>query len=102
MRIKTGDKVIVLSGKDAGKTGKVVQMFMKERKASVEGVNLSFKHLRRQKEGQHGQKVQFPAPLYTDKLMLVCPKCGKPARVGTRMEGEKRIRVCKKCKAAIE
>ncbi len=102
MRIKTGDKVKVLSGKDSGKEGKVAQIFSKEHKASVEGVNLMVKHLRPKAQGQKGQKVQFPAPIYINKLMLICPKCGKPTRVGTKiLENKKRARVCKRCKENI-
>lgn len=102
MKIKTGDKVKVLSGKDRGKEGKVAQVFTKERKASVEGINLMFKHLSQKREGQKGQKVQFPAPIGIDKLMLICPKCGKPTRIGTKIgEDKKRMRICKKCKEVI-
>lgn len=101
MKIKTGDKIKVLSGKDRGKTGKVVQVFSKERMASVEGINLLYKHLKTKTQGQKGQKVQFPAPLSLSKLMLLCPKCAKPTRVGKRKEGEKVIRVCRRCKEAI-
>lgn len=101
MRIKSGDRVQVLSGKDRGKIGKVLQVFVRERKASVEGINIMIKHLRPNKKGEKGQKVEFPAPLYIDKLMLICPKCEKPTRVGSRYEGKKKVRVCKKCHEMI-
>ncbi len=102
MRIKSNDKVQVQWGKDAGKTGKVLQIFPKLRKASVEGINLMTKHLRKRKEGEKGQKIQFPAPLLMDKLMLVCPRCGRPTRVGIKiLENRKLVRMCKRCKEVI-
>jgi len=101
-RIKSGDNVYVLSGKDRGKTGKVLQVFTEENKASVEGINLMVRHLRAQKRGEKGQKVQFPAPILLDKLLVVCPKCSKATKVGAKItEDKKRLRVCKKCKEVI-
>ena len=102
MKIKTGDKVIAVSGKDKGKQGKVVQIFQKEEKASVDGINLMVKHLRPRAQGQKGQKVQFPAPIHISNLLLICSKCGKPTRVGKKITEDKRyVRICKKCKEII-
>jgi large subunit ribosomal protein L24 len=88
MKIKTNDNVKVLSGKDAGKTGKVIQVFPKLEKAVVEGVNLMKKHLRVRKEGEKGQVLELAAPMHVSKLSLVCPHCGKSVRVGYKMDGE--------------
>lgn len=101
MKIKTGDKVMALSGKDRGKTGKVVQIFPKLRKASVEGMNLMFKHMRQKSKGQAGQKVQFPAPISLSSVMLVCAKCGKPTRVKSKIENKVKSLVCGRCKEII-
>lgn len=102
MRIKTGDKVRILTGKDRGKTGKVVQAFPRLRLLSIEGINLSVKHLRPRKGGERGQKVQFPAPLPAAKVMLVCPQCGKPTRVGVVLQPNgKRERRCRRCQATF-
>lgn len=105
MKIKTGDKVKVLAGKDGGKTGKVLQVFVKEEKVVVEGLNLSIKHQRPKKQGEKGQRIQFPAPLNVSNLALICPKCGQATRVGydvKQEEGKKvKSRICKKCKEVI-
>ena len=100
MRIKSGDNVKVIAGKDRGKTGKVVQAFPRLGLLSVEGINLAIKHLRPRKAGETGQKVQFPAPLPAAKVMLVCPRCGKPTRVGVVVPTTgRRQRRCRRCQA---
>jgi large subunit ribosomal protein L24 len=109
MNIKKGDKVKIIAGKDKGKTGKVLQVFPVERKGSIEGLNLLIKHLRPRKQGEKGQRIEFPAPIDLSNVMLVCSSCGKATRVGYKQievgaEGEKiskKVRVCKKCQQAI-
>ena len=81
IRIKKNDTVRVISGRDKGKQGKVTQVFPRERMVVVEGVNLRVKHLKTQKRGQGGSRVQYNAPLGAAKLMVVCPQCGKPTRL---------------------
>jgi len=110
MKIKTKDQVKIIAGKDKGKSGKVLQVFVHERRASVEGINLLVKHLRPSKRGEKGQRVEFPAPLNLSNLLLICPKCGQPTRVSYETKvvnvGEekkkKKIRLCKKCHQAID
>lgn len=107
MNIKKNDNVKILTGKDRGKTGKVLQVLPTEGLASVEGLNLLIKHLRPQRSGEKGQRIEFPAFLKLSNLALVCPKCGKTTRVGhqtVQPEGQvaKKQRVCKKCQAIIE
>jgi large subunit ribosomal protein L24 len=107
MKIKTNDQVTIVAGKDKGKTGKVLQVFTTEGRASVEGLNLSIKHLRPRRQGEKGQRIEFPAPMNMSNLMLVCPKCGKPTRVGfelKKVEGGKttKTRLCKKCQKLID
>lgn len=107
MKIKKNDKVKIIAGKDKGKTGKVLQVFSSTNRASVEGLNLLVKHLRPNRRGEKGQRVEFPAPLDISNLLLVCPKCNKPAKVGYKLvEGEgklrKKYRVCKKCEQTID
>lgn len=116
MKIKTGDKVKIISGKDAGKTGKILQIMVAEKKVVVEGLNLMIKHQRPRREGEKGQRIQFPAPFSAAKVMLVCPKCGQAVRISYRFEmapssesaaknspAKKKIkhRVCGKCKEII-
>jgi len=107
MKIKKGDKVKLLSGKDKGKTGKVLQVFPAENKISVEGLNLAIKHLRPSRQGEKGQRVEFPACLDASKVMLLCDKCGKATRVGSKItkteQGrDKKYRLCLKCQQTID
>ncbi len=82
MKIKKGDKVKLIKGKDKGKTGKVLQIFPSKNRASVEGLNLLIKHMRPRKQGESGQRIEFPAAMDMANMMLVCPKCNKATRVG--------------------
>lgn len=101
MRIKKGDTVKIITGKDKGKKGKVLQVFVKEKKLVVEGHNLLIKHTRPKREGEKGQRVQFSAPMAVSNVMLVCPKCTKPTRLAAKKEGNKKTRICVQCHAAI-
>ena len=101
MKIKRDDKVIVLSGKDKGKTGKVLVADPKALKAIVEGVNVATKHQKAQKKGQDGGIIKVETPIYVSKVQLVCPKCGKGTRVAYKIVDGKKVRVCKKCGAEI-
>ncbi len=102
MKIKSGDKIKIIAGKDRGKTGKVLQVFPSRNLVSVEGRNLLIKHLRPRKQGEKGQKIEFPAPFNLSNVMLVCPKCGKAARAGyKKLENKKKVRLCRKCKQVI-
>ena len=101
MNIKRDDKVIVLSGKDKGKTGKVLVADPKSLKVIVEGVNVATKHQKAQKKGQDGGLIKVETPIYVSKVQLVCPKCGKGTRVAHKIADGKKTRVCKKCGAEI-
>ncbi|MBI4142330.1 50S ribosomal protein L24 [Candidatus Uhrbacteria bacterium] len=99
MRIRKGDTVKMLAGRDRGKTGKVIRSIPKRRAVVVEGMNLLVKHLRARKQGEQGQRVQFPAPVPVDRVMLICPKCNRATRVGARfLEDHTKQRECKKCR----
>lgn len=102
MFIKKGDTVKILSGKDRGKTGKVLSANLKLRKIVVEGANIFTRHERPKKQGQKGQKIQLPRPTDSSNVMLVCPHCRKPARIGYSID-EKGIksRICKNCRKRI-
>ena len=101
MKIKKDDKVVVLSGKDKGKQGKVLICDPKAGKVTVEGANVATKHQKPRKQGEEGGILKVETPIYAAKVQLVCPKCGKGVRVGYKMDGDKKIRVCKKCGAEI-
>ena len=98
LHVKKGDTVVVLSGKDNGKQGKVLEVSPKEGKVIVEGINLATKHVKPRRMGENGGIVKAEAPMYACKVMLVCPKCNKPTRLAYRFlkDGSKE-RVCKKC-----
>ena len=112
MKIKKNDKVKIIAGKDKGKTGKVLQVFANRDRASIEGLNLLIKHMRPRRQGEKGQRIEFPAPINISNLALVCPHCGRTTRVGYKYvtiqsgddkeKQEKKQRVCQKCKEAID
>ncbi|MEK7138493.1 MAG: 50S ribosomal protein L24 [Patescibacteria group bacterium] len=99
MNLKKGDQVKIISGKDRGKTGTVFKVFTKDDRLTVEGLNLFKKRARPKKQGQKGETVLVPRPMPISKVMLVCQNCKKSTRVGFRVEGDKKVRICKKCDA---
>jgi large subunit ribosomal protein L24 len=101
MNIKKGDKVKILSGKDRGKTGKVLKVYPPENRVVVEGVNMVKKHRKSTQRGQKGERISFEAPLNVSNVQLICSACGKPSRVGKKEVEGKRVRVCKKCQAEV-
>ena len=101
MNIKKNDKVVVLSGKDRGKQGKVLEAMPADRKVVVEGVNVASCHVKPRKQGDEGGIIRREIPMYVSKVMLVCPKCGKATRVGHKTVDGKNVRVCKKCGETI-
>jgi large subunit ribosomal protein L24 len=106
MKIKKDDKVQIISGKDKGKQGKVLQVFPEEKRVAIEGLNLRTKNMRPRREGEKGQRIQFPAPLSISNVLIVCPRCSRPARIGYKIiindKEKKKIRLCKKCKELID
>lgn len=101
MKIKKNDQVKIKAGKDKGKTGKVLRVFAPEKKITIEGLNIVKKHTRPKKEGEKGQRIEVPGKINISNVMLVCPKCGKPARVGYKKTDAGKFRVCKKCQSEI-
>ena len=101
MNIKKNDKVVVLSGKDKGKQGKVLEAMPAEKKVIVEGVNVATCHTKPRKQGEQGGIVKRETPIRACKVALYCEKCGKGVRVGHKIDGDKKVRVCRKCGAEI-
>jgi len=101
MKIIKGDNVIMLGGKDKGKTGKVLGVIPADNRLLVEGLNMMKKHLRAKQQGQKGQIISKERPVAIGSVALVCKSCGKPTRVGFSVDGKTKTRVCKKCKATI-
>lgn len=100
MHVKTGDNVKILSGKERGKTGKVVQvLFNKKNKKTyvvIDGMNLRKKHVRSAQRGQSGQIIELPGPIHVSNVMVIDPKTNKPTRVGSKIEGTTKKRIAKK------
>ena len=102
MNIKKNDTVIVLSGKDKGKKGKVLEAMPATGKVIVEGINIATCHVKPKKQGEEGGRISKEGSIDESNVMLVCPKCGKATRVGHAYEGDKKVRVCKKCGKNID
>jgi large subunit ribosomal protein L24 len=103
MSVRTGDEVEVIAGKDRGKRGTITQVIPSENRVIVEGVNMVKRHLRRQPNALQAGIIDKPAPLSRANVMLVCPNCGEPTRVGrTVLADGNRARVCKNCNEIVD
>ncbi|MBI2597319.1 50S ribosomal protein L24 [Candidatus Daviesbacteria bacterium] len=100
MRIKKGDKVKILLGKDRGKEGKVEYVLAKKSRVFVGGINLYKRHVRKM-QGAEGGIIDIPKPLDISNIGLVCPNCNKVARVGFEIINKTKVRICRKCKKEI-
>ena len=96
MKIRKGDKVQVIAGKDRGKTGEVILVNPNTNKVVVKGINIATRHLKAKQSGSKGEIVAKEAPLDVSNVMLVCPEKNVPTRVGYRMEGTEKVRFSKK------
>ena len=101
VHVKTGDTVMIISGKDRGNTGKVLDVSPKEGKVIVEGRNMVQKHVKPKRQGEQGGIVKAESAIYACKVMPVCPKCGKATRIGHQIKDGKKVRICKKCGAEL-
>ena len=101
MNVKKGDTVVVLSGKDRGKQGKVLGTVPADGKVVVEGINMVTCHVKPRKQGETGGIVKREAALAACKVQVVCPKCSKATRVSYKIENGKKTRVCKNCGAEL-
>lgn len=103
MKLKKGDQVKILIGKDAGQTGKIEKIDVKNRLAVVTGRNLYKRHLKPRNEGDQktGGIVDLPRPIKIDKLMIICPKCQKAVRVAYRQTKNDKTRICRLCQADL-
>ena len=101
MKLKKGDNVKVVRGKDKGKTGKIDMVFPKINKVLVNNVNLYKRHLKARSQTKPSEIVTLTKPLPEENVILICPKCHKETRVGYRIEKGVKSRVCKKCEAEI-
>jgi len=101
MKIKKGDKVKIISGKDKGREGQVERVYAKSGKVVIPGANIYKKHIKKNEKMPQGGVVDLPRPLAAAKVMLICPKCKKITRVGYVVEKNKKLRICKKCQSKL-
>ncbi len=97
MKLKKGDLVTVIKGKENGKTAKIEKVFSHEAKVLVEGVNQFKRHVKARMQGQKSEIITITKPLRVENVMLVCPKCKKLARVGYKFLKDEKVRICKNC-----
>ena len=103
LKIKTGDRVVVIAGKDKGKKGQVLRTLPRENRVIVEGINMIKKHQRPTREMMQGGIIEQPAPITVSNLKLFCRSCGEPARTGQRSLADgRKTRYCKKCDENID
>lgn len=103
MHVKTGDTVRILAGKDKGKEGKILRAIPVRNKVVVDKINIMKKHQKPNQEYPEGGIISLEAPMHVSNVMLICKTCGKPTRTGHRfLDDGKKVRVCKRCDAAID
>ncbi|QQG44692.1 MAG: 50S ribosomal protein L24 [Candidatus Roizmanbacteria bacterium] len=101
MKIKKGDKVKIIAGKDKGREGIVEKVYKKQSSVVIPKVNIYKKHVKKNEKMPQGGVVEIPRPIDVSNVIIVCPKCNKTSKIGYRVEKNKRIRICKKCESAI-
>lgn len=102
MNVKKNDTVLVITGKDAGKTGKIISALPKANRVVVEGVNIQKKHTKARSAQDVSKIVEKAGAIDASNVMVVCPTCNKATRVAYKTEGDKKVRVCKKCGAILD
>ncbi len=109
MHVKTGDEVLIITGKDKGKRGKIKQAMPRESRVLVEGLNMIKRHTKQRGQGKPGGIIEREAPIHVSNVMLICPTCGRASRTGHRFLEEtdnkgrqRKVRFCKSCDATIE
>ena len=101
LKLKKGDEVVITAGKDFGKRGKIEKIYKNRGSVLLPGLNIFKKHLKKKDEKNPGGIVNFSRPLPVASVALICPKCAKPTRVGFKLEGKEKKRVCRKCGLTI-
>jgi large subunit ribosomal protein L24 len=101
MKLKKGDSVKVLRGKDLGKTGKIEKVFSKVNKVLVAGINQYKRHLKARSQRQPSEIVTITKPIPAGNVVVICPKCQLATRIGFLYEDDKKTRICKKCKQKL-
>jgi large subunit ribosomal protein L24 len=102
VKLKKGDNVLVISGKDRGKRGTIEKVFPKIHKVTVTGVNISKHHLKPSRKNPHGGIIDKLSPIMAANVVIICPRCNQPTRVGYKVAGGKKIRLCRRCKESLD
>lgn len=97
MKIRKGDKVKVIAGKDKGRTGKVERVYNKKMKVLIPSINIYKKHVKKNDQLPKGGVVDLPRPIGVEKVMIICPKCKQPSRIKMKVIKNKKVRICAKC-----
>ena len=101
IKFKKGDQVIITSGKDKGKKGKIERIFTKKESVLLPGLNIYKKHMKKRDEKQQGGIIDFSRPVLFSNIALICPKCSKPTRIGWQISAKDKIRICRKCQGRL-
>ena len=101
MKVKKGDKVVIIKGKDSGRNGTVDRTYPKQNKILVMGINVSKKHVKKSEQTPQGGVADVPRPFSVSNVLLVCPKCKKHSKIGYKVEKGRKTRICKKCQSKI-
>lgn len=101
MKLKKGDKVKIIRGKDNGREGTIDRTYPKSEKVLIQGINMYKKHIKKSEQAPQGGLVDLPRPLQSSKVMVICKNCGKPTRIGYKVDKDRKVRVCKKCQGEI-
>ena len=101
MKLKKGDQVQIIAGKDRGKQGEILAVFPKDDKVIVKGAGMMKRHKRATRDGKKGERIEKEAPLHVSNVMLLCPHTNKPTRVSYKIEGGEKVRMSQKAKKAI-
>jgi large subunit ribosomal protein L24 len=103
LHVKKGDMVTVIAGKERGKSGKVLRVLPKKQRVIIEKINMLKKHLKKRAQGQGGGIIEIEGGIHVSNVMLNCPSCKKPTRIGKkRLEDGRGVRICKKCEEIID
>lgn len=101
MKLIRGDEVIISKGKDKGKKGKIEKIFSKENSVLIPGINLYKRHKKARMQNQKSEIIEIVKPINAENVSLICPNCHKETRIGYKIDGKEKIRICKKCNKKI-
>lgn len=102
MKLKKNDNIMVITGKDRGKTGLVERVFPSLNKIVAKGISISKKHLKPSRKNPSGGIIEINQKISVSNVMIICPSCGKPARAGYQITGDSKIRICRRCQSSLE